>query len=315
MADGPLVIQTEHLDDAAGLWLSERCDLCRVPSDDPRFEELLPRASALVVRTYTTVDQPLLERAPQLRVVARAGVGLDNIDIPACRLRGVEVVYTPAANSQAVTELVLAFMLDAYRPRVFLDRALDAATWKQTRVELRAEHQLADLTLGVIGLGRVGTRVARAAMGLGMRVVATDLKPVPEAEELGVTVVPLADLLSACDIITVHIDGRAENHRFVDAQFLSQLQDDATLINTSRGFVVDPLALAAWLRDRPAARAMLDVHDPEPIEEHEPLLALPNAHLSPHIGAATATAQRNMSWVVRDVWRVLNNEAPEWPAP
>lgn len=311
----PLVIQTEHLDDEAVAWLSERCRHVRCSSDDPRFDELLESAEALVVRTYTTVDAALLDRAPRLRVVGRAGVGLDNIDVGACRARAVEVVHTPDANGQAVTELVFAFLLDAYRPRVFLDGALRREEWVGLRQELRAQHQLSDLTLGVVGVGRVGMRVCRIARAFGVRAVCHDLREIPDEHLHGATPVPLDDLLGGSDVVTLHVDGRASNRNLIGARELALLQHDAALINTSRGFVVDPDALAAWLQDHPGARAMLDVHEPEPVTPDSPLLALPNAHLSPHIGAATSTAQRNMSWVVRDVWAVLEGRAPANPAP
>ncbi len=311
----PLVIQTEHLEDEAASWLAERCRLVKCPSDDARFDELLKGAEALVVRTYTDVDQRMLARAPKLRVVGRAGVGLDNIDVNACRARNVEVVHTPDANGQAVTELVFAFLLDAYRPRVFLDEAIAKPDWVSLRTELRAEHQLADLTLGVVGVGRVGQRVCRIAGALGMRVMCHDLQEIPSEKRSGATLAPIEDLLGACDVVTIHVDGRTSNRHFIDAEKIARLRPDATLINTSRGFVVDPGALASWLGVHPGARAMLDVHEPEPIAPDSPLLALSNAHLTPHIGAATRAAQRNMSWVVRDVWGVLEGQPPLNPAP
>ncbi|GAB4515273.1 MAG: D-2-hydroxyacid dehydrogenase [Phycisphaerales bacterium] len=311
----PLVIQTEHLEAEASAWLSERCRLVECASDDPRFDELLESAEALVVRTYTTVDADMLARAPRLRVVGRAGVGLDNIDVESCRARGVEVVHTPDANGQAVTELVFAFLLDALRPRVFLDHALEKRAWVELRTELRAEHQLADLTLGVVGVGRVGQRICRIAGAFGMRVICHDLLEIPGERLSGATPVPMDDLLGAADVVTLHVDGRAENRGLISARELALMQPDATLINTSRGFVVDPDALASWLAAHPGARAVLDVHEPEPIAGDSPLLGLPNAHLAPHIGAATRTAQRNMSWVVRDVQAVLEGRTPENPAP
>ncbi|MEM1423812.1 MAG: NAD(P)-dependent oxidoreductase [Planctomycetota bacterium] len=311
----PLVIQTEHLEEEAAQWLSERCRHVACSSDDPRFDELVESAEALVVRTYTRVDEGLLERAPRLRVVGRAGVGLDNIDVRACRSRGVEVVHTPDANGQAVTELVFAFLLDSHRPRIFLDKALERRAWSDLRTELRAQHQLADLTLGVVGVGRVGQRVCRIAGAFGMSVVCHDLLEVPDDRLSGATPVPLDDLLGGSDIVSVHVDGRPENRGLIGVRELALMQDDATLVNTSRGFVVDTDALASWLSVRPGARAMLDVHEPEPIAPGSPLLGLPNAHLSPHIGAATRAAQRNMSWVVRDVWAVLEGRPPTHPAP
>ncbi len=309
-----LAIQTEELDDAAAAWLAERLDLRRCAADESGFPALLAEAQALVVRTYTIVNDAMLDRAPNLRVVGRAGVGLDNIDLNACERRGVVVVNTPDANTQAVVELVVAFALDALRPRVFLDRALPLAEWKRVRNELIAPRQLGDLTVGVLGFGRVGRGTARVFEAFGCRVLYHDIEDVSPVGRLGAEPVDFETLLRESDILSIHVDDRAGNKDLIAAPQLELLKADALLINTSRGFVVNTEDLAAWLRAHPAARAILDVHHPEPFPGESPLLGLPNAHLAPHIGAATARAKQNMSWVVKDVWRVLNGEAPEHPA-
>ncbi|MBX3404941.1 MAG: hypothetical protein KF699_16135 [Phycisphaeraceae bacterium] len=310
----PLILQTEHLDPAAAAWLAERARIVACSADDPRFGALLAEADALLIRTYTLVDDALLARAPRLRVVARAGVGLDNVDIPACTRRGVRVVSTPGANTRAVVELVFAFLLDALRPRVFLDHALDAAPWKELRKELQAPRQLCDLTLGIIGMGKVGTAIARVAAAMEMRVLYHDLVEIPAAMRAGAEPVALDALLAESDVVSLHVDARPANRGMFGTEQLALCKPDSIIVNTSRGFVVDAAALAAFLRAHPAASAIVDVHEPEPFGNDYPLLGLPNAHLSPHIGAATATANRNMSWVVRDLWRVLSGEEPEWPA-
>jgi D-3-phosphoglycerate dehydrogenase len=312
----PLVIQTEHLDAEAASWLAERTDLREVPfSDVGALEAALPRASGLVVRTYTKVDAAMLGKAPLLRVVARAGVGLDNVDVAACRARGVEVVYTPDANSTAVVELVFAVTLDAIRPRLFLDAPLDHTRWAIVRKDLIARRQLEEMTLGVLGLGRVGTRVARVGSAFGMRVLYHDLRDIAEHERAGAKSVAFERLLAESDVLTVHVDGRSDNRMLLGSNQFVKLKPDAIFINASRGMVVDHAALAKFLTAHPAASAILDVHEPEPIASDNPLLGLKNAHLMPHIGAATAKAHANMSWVVRDVWRVLSDDRPEHPAP
>lgn len=311
----PLVIQTEELDAPCAQWLAERCELVQCPSEDtPRFEGLLARAEGLAIRTYTRVDAALLAKAPNLRVVGRAGVGLDNVDVEACRARGVTVVSTPDANTRAVTELVFAFILDALRPRLFLEKPLSLAEWKRVRKELTGPRQLSDLTMGILGLGRVGKSVARIATAFRMNVLYHDLLEIPEGERSGARPVDLETLLRSSDIFTVHIDGRASNRKFVNADRLDLLKRDVVLVNASRGLVMDPIALAAFLWERPEAQAILDVHEPEPFGADYTLLSVPNAHLTSHIGAATATAHRNMSWVVKDIWRVLSGERPEFPA-
>lgn len=309
------MIQTEHLDEAPAAWLSERCDLVRCPSREARFSELLARASGLLVRTYTRVDDAMLAAGPKLRVVARAGVGLENIDLKACERRGVRVVHAPEANLQAVAEYVVALLMDAIRPRMSLDAALPDDRWHAVRQELTGRRQVNELTLGILGFGRIGRRVARSVGALGGRVLYHDLLSVHPDFRWGARPVPRDELLRSCDVLTIHVDARPENRRIVNADLLAHLRDDAIFINTARGMLVNNQDLAEFLRSHPAAMAMLDVHDPEPFGPDYPLLNLPNARLSPHLAAATRTAQEAMSWVVRDVWRVLQNEEPEFPAP
>lgn len=315
MPTSPLIIQTEHLDPEPAAWLAERCELIACPWEDTaRFDELLPRADGLVIRTYTQVNESLLARAPKLKVVARAGVGLDNVDIPACKARNIQVLSTPGANTRAVVEIVTAFMLDALRPRVFLDHALGKKAWNDHRKELIAPKQLGDLTLGIIGLGRVGSGVARIGAALDMRVLYHDLLDFPPDRRFGATPASFFEVLSQADILTLHPDGRPSNRHLLNSAACIHLKPDVLLINTSRGFIIDTPAIAAFLRDHPAAQAIIDVHEPEPFGPDYPLLGLKNAHLSAHIAAATGTAHRNMSWVVKDLWRVLSGEAPEHPA-
>lgn len=310
-----LVIQTEDLDPAAAAWLNERCHLVKIPfTDAARLAESLPRAAGIIVRTYTKVDSDLLNRAPQLKVVARAGVGLDNIDLPQCRQRGIFVVSTPDANGSAVTELVFATLFDVLRPRATLSSPLPPDRWVAFRKELTAQRQLEGLTIGILGLGKVGSRVARVVWAFNARAIYHDIREIPESARAGASPVSLDQLLTQSDILTVHVDGRPENRHLLRAPHFSKLKPDVVFINTSRGHVIDTAALAAFLGSNAAARAIIDVHDPEPIAADNPLLPLASASLTPHIGAATAQAHANMSWVVRDVWRVLCNQQPLFPA-
>jgi phosphoglycerate dehydrogenase-like enzyme len=311
----PLVIQTEELDPICADWLASQTRYEVARADSPRFAELLPQAEGLVIRTYTKVNQALLDRAPKLKVVGRAGVAVENIDLEACRQRGVTVVHTPGANTRAVVELVTMVMLQTLRPRNRITGPVEADAWHELRREYTAPRQLSDLTLGILGLGRIGTGMARVGRALDMRVLFHDVRQIPQAEREGAEEVGFEQLLAESDIFTIHIDGRPGNEGLLDAAALEKLKPDVVFINTSRGMVLDPAALAAWLRANPQARAVLDVHDPyEPIGADYPLLGIENAWLHSHLGACTAKAKLNMSWVVRDVWRVLQGEAPEFPA-
>lgn len=316
MADRPLVIIAEELDDVCLRWLAEACEVVACSATErERFATLLARATGLIVRTYTRVDAALLSAAPNLRVVGRAGVGLDNIDVPACRARRVEVVHTPDANTRAVVELVWAMVLDALRPRAHVERAMPLDEWKRLRHGLIAPRQLAGMTLGIVGFGRVGKAMARVAQSMEMRCLYNDLIEIAPEHRFGAAPTVVGEVFASADIVTLHVDDRPANARFVGRALFDRLRPDAIFVNASRGFVIDAAALAAWLRACPSGTAILDVHDPEPFGAEYPLLGLSNARLTPHLGAATAPAHRNMSWVVRDVARVLRGEKPEFPAP
>lgn len=315
-ATRPLVIQTEDLDPQPAAWLAERAEVVACSQkDEPRFSGLLARAEGMVVRTYTRVDRACVARAPRLRVVGRAGVALENIDVPACRERGVRVVHTPGANTRAVVEYVGALIADATRPRVYLDKAVEAEQWHQIRREVIATRQLDEMTLGLWGFGRIGSAMARLGSALNMRVVYRELLEIPPGARSGAEPVSVDRMLAESDILSLHVDFRPENRHLLNAAACDRLKPEVLIINTSRGFVVDPAALRAFLLANPRAQAMVDVHDPyEPITPDYPLLGVPNARLSPHLASGTETAKRNMSWVVRDVWRVLKGEAPEFEA-
>jgi len=310
----PLAVVTEHLADEAAEWLSARCDVVHAAVGDPRFVECASQIEALVVRTYTQVDAKLLACLPRLKVVGRAGVGIDNIDVAACQARGVRVVSTPDANTQAVVEYVVCLLCDALRPRLFLDEAVPREEWDELRQDVVGLWQMDELVLGILGLGRIGKRVAEVARAIGFTVVYHDIAEIAPESRRGAEPVGVTRLFAECDVITVHVDGRASNRGFVGRELISLMRPDAILINTSRGCVIDTQALADWLRVNPAAAAMLDVHDPEPITDDNPLLPLPNAHLAPHLASRTMTAMDNMSWVVRDVAAVLEGRDPRWPA-
>ncbi len=316
MSDRATVIQTEHLAREAAEWISRRHRLVVCPATDPAFGAALAEASALVVRTYTVVDAPLLAAAPVLRVVGRAGNGLDNIDVAACRARGVEVVYTPDANTQAVVEYVIGLLAGALLQPRPLTEPVDAKRWAALRTDTRGRRQMSELVLGILGLGRIGKRLAAAARAIRFaRVLYNDLEAVPPRARHGAAEVPVERLFAESDVVSIHVDGRRSNRHFVDGALLGRMKPGVILINTSRGFVVDSLSLADFLRGHPEALALLDVHEREPFPGDYPLLGLPNARLYPHLAASTRQADLAMSWVVRDVAAVLEGRAPRHPAP
>jgi len=315
----PKVVLSEHLDDECAEWLARQVTLVRQSHEDAAaLRAALADADGLVVRTYTIVNEALLDAAPKLRCVGRAGVGLDNIDLDAYRRRGVRVVYTPDANTQAVVEYVWSLVLDAVRPRVALAEYVPPPRFHEFRSRYVGQ-QLDELRLGVLGMGRIGRRVAEVAHAFGMRVLYNDLKTRSElglADDEPSEFVDKATLYAEADVLTVHVDGRAGNRGLIGAAALAGLKPSCVLLNTSRGFVVDVEALAAWSkRVAPeGGRAILDVHEPEPPGDDYALFGLTNVTLLPHLASRTHRAMRNMSWVVRDVVKVLRGEEPTWPA-
>jgi len=309
-----VVLVTEPLADAPAAWLRARAEVQMSSPGDHAFDRCLHVASGLLVRTYVRVDEALLDRAPNLRVVARAGVGVDNIDLGACRSRGIEVVYTPEASTQAVVEYVLTILSGLMRPHPEVAHPLSLDQWQLLRGEAAAETQLSELSLGILGFGRIGRRLAEVAAAVGLSVLYNDLLEIPPATRHGARAVLVETLFEESDVVSIHIDGRQTNAGFVDGSLLQRLRPRAVLINTSRGAVVQTKALAGVLRTNPLMTALLDVHEPEPFDASYPLLGLPNARLYPHLAGRTRQALLNMSWVVRDVVAVLNGETPRHPA-
>jgi D-3-phosphoglycerate dehydrogenase len=316
MPDLPIVLVTEGLDPTPLAWLRERARVVEAAPGSPEYDAALPGAAGMVVRTYTRVNADLLARCPNLRVVGRGGVGLENIDVAACRARGVEVVYTPDANTLAVGDFVIGFALQLLRPWAFFrDRAYEPAEFKRVRNTLRGT-QLNELTVGVLGMGRVGRRVGHlAATGFGARVLYNDLLDVRPHLTFPATAVDKPTLFREADVLTLHTDMRPGNEHLVGAPLLSLMKPTAYLINTSRGEVLDDAALATALRTGKLAGAAIDVFAPEPPGPDYPLLGLDNVLLTPHMAARTHTAMENMNWVIRDVVNVLSGRPPQYPAP
>lgn len=312
----PFVLLSEQSDRKPLEWLAQRVNLIEVPYNDPTFEQHLAQAEGLLVRTYTKVTEAFLKKAPKLRVVGRGGVGLENIDVAACRRRGIEVVYTPDANTLAVGDFVFGYTLQLLRPWAFFkDKAYEPKEFKRVRDTVRGV-QLNELTLGVLGMGRVGRRVGHiATRGFGMRVIYNDLLDVADQLDFPATAVDKQTLYREADVLSLHVTMLPGNDNMISRDQLAMMKPTAILINTSRGEVLDAAALAEAIRAKRIAGAALDVYWPEPPLPDFPLLGLDNVLLTPHLAARTTTAMENMSWVVRDVVEVLERRKPKYPAP
>ncbi len=312
----PLVLVTEGSDPHPLAWLRDRARVVEAGSGDPQFEAHLQEADGLLVRTYTRVDDAMLSRSPRLRVVGRGGVGLENIDVAAAHRRGIEVVYTPDANTLAVGDFVFGYMLQLLRPWAFFrERSYEPKEFKRIRETVRG-RQLNELTLGILGMGRVGRRVGHiAARGFGMRVIYNDLLDVHSQLEFPADAVDKPTLYREADVLSLHVTMLPGNENLVGAAQLAMMKPTAILINTSRGEVLDASALGEVLRAGKLAGAAIDVFHPEPPGQDLPLLGLDDVLLTPHLAARTYSAMENMSWVVRDVMEVLEGRLPKYPAP
>lgn len=270
-------------------------------STSDAFARELPGAHALLVRSATKVTEELLEQAPALRVVGRAGVGVDNIDIPACTRRGVAVFNAPGGNTVSAAELALALMLSAMRRVAVADRSMREGEWARSRfkgAELRGKK------LGLIGAGRIGGEVARRARAFDMEVLIYDPYLTEDrVTELRGTGMELDELLREADVVTLHVPLTDTTRGLLDASRLSLMKSTAYLVNASRGGVVDEDALVEALESGGIAGAALDVYASEPLDADSPLRGAPNLVLTPHLGASTAEAQERVASEVAEAVR------------
>jgi D-3-phosphoglycerate dehydrogenase len=254
----------------------------------PELETALADADALVVRSATKVTRALIERAPRLRVIARAGSGVDNVDLEAASDRGIVVMNAPGANSISVAELALAFLLALARPIPAADAAMKAQTWEKkkfTGTELRGK------TLGVIGLGRIGQEVAGRARAFGMNLIAHDpFISADVAAQVGAHLAPLDDVCAEADYLTLHLPVTGGTRHLFDAERLARCKRGVRIVNTARGELIDEAALVEALRSGQVAAAALDVFQQEPPKDWT-LPTLPNVIATPHIAASTGEAQ------------------------
>ena len=257
-------------------------------------EELLrdlEKADALVVRSATKVTASIMAAAPQLKVVARAGTGVDNVDVPAATERGIVVMNAPGANSISVAELALAFMLSLARSIPLADASMKRGVWEKKKlsgVELRGK------TLGIVGLGRIGQEVGARARSFGMNLVAHDpFISEQVAGTLGIQLLSLDDLCATSDYITLHLPSTPETRHLFNAARLAHCKAGVRIVNTARGELIDETALADAIEARQVAGAGLDVFESEPPSDWR-LAKLPQVIASPHIAASTAEAQEQV---------------------
>src|SRR6516165_7151739 len=297
----PRVLISDALSDAAVQIFKDRgIDTVFQPklgADKEKLAEIIGDFDGLAIRSATKVTAKLLERASKLRVVGRAGIGVDNVDIPAATAKGVIVMNTPFGNSITTAEHAIALMFALARQIPSADASTQAGKWEKNKfmgVEITAK------VLGIIGCGNIGSIVAERGVGLRMRVIAYDPFLTPErAIDLGVEKVELDDLLARADVITLHTPMTAQTKNILSAENLAKTKKGVRIINCARGGLVDEAALRTLLDSGHVAGAAFDVFVTEPAKEN-PLFGHPNVVCTPHLGASTNEAQENVALQVAE---------------
>jgi D-3-phosphoglycerate dehydrogenase / 2-oxoglutarate reductase len=255
--------------------------------------EVIGDAAALIVRSQTKVTAPVLNAAKKLRVVGRAGVGVDNVDVETATRRGVVVLNAPGANTISTAEHTFSLLLSLARNIARADATIKDGAWERKKLE---GVELYNKTLGVIGMGRIGSELSRRAIAFGMRVLAFDpFLSASRARSLQVELVEeLDDLLAAADFISLHTPLTRETHHILNKERIAKTKRGVRLINCARGGLIDEQALADALRTGHVAGAALDVFETEPLPGDSPLRQFSNIVLTPHLGASTAEAQESV---------------------
>ncbi|MBO9367591.1 MAG: hypothetical protein J7555_02435 [Chloroflexi bacterium] len=274
------------------------------------LRSILPEFDALIVRSRTRVTAELLEHAARLKVIGRAGVGVDNIDLDAARAHGIIVVNSPLATTVAVAELTMGLLLATARAIPRADAAMKQGKWLKKELE---GIELQGKTLGLIGFGRIGREVAHRALAFGMRILAYDpLIPEDVIRQANVTPSSLGTLLQHSDFISLHIPLTDETRNLLSTQAFAQMKTGVRLICTARGGIIDEQALLQALKEGKVAAAALDVFAVEPPALNE-LITHPNLIATPHIGAQTVEAQtRAAEMIAEEVLAALRGEPLRW---
>lgn len=312
----PLVFVTRQLPGDGLSRLGREAKVSVWPDEMPPPRDDLLRgardAHALISLLTDKIDAEVMDAAPGLRVVSNVAVGYDNIDLPEASRRGIFVANTPGVLTDTTADFAWALLLAAARRVVEGDATTRAGGWKTWHPSFLLGHDIHGATLGIVGLGQIGTAVARRARGFGMRILYHDQTRRPEAEaELGLTCVELDELLAAADFVTVHVPLTPETHHLMDESRFRLMKRTGVFVNTSRGPVVDQRALHDALTAGTIAAAAIDVTEVEPLPPDDPLLNAPNLIVTPHIASASVATRGKMADMAVDaVLAVLRGETP-----
>ncbi|MCH7836637.1 MAG: D-glycerate dehydrogenase [Chloroflexi bacterium] len=301
----PTVFVTRRLPGGAIDLLHQHTDL-RLWEEElpPPREALLRQAAAchgLLTLLTDRLDAELLASAPNLVVVSNMATGFDNIDLAAASERSVLVTRTPGILSETVADFTFALLLAAARRIPEADRYVRAGRWKTWGPSVLLGRDVYGATLGIVGMGGVGTEVAKRAHGFGMRIVYHSRSRRPALERrYGMTYLPLNELLRQSDFVTLHVPLSAETRRLIGRRELRLMKETAILVNTGRGPLVDRAALYEALKSGQIASAALDVTDPEPLSPDDPLLSLENLVIAPHIASASLATRAHMAMLAAE---------------
>jgi phosphoglycerate dehydrogenase-like enzyme len=293
-------------------------ELVVAPLGSPEFEAALPGADFLVGFGNRAVNADFFRRAPKLKLMQLLSAGYDTVDIEAARGAGIPVCNNGGANSTAVSEHAILLMMAVARRLVWQHESVAAGRWRGNDLAGTKLYELRDKTLGIVGLGAIGKKVARLANAFGMKVHYYDIRRVSEAEEdaLSVRFKLLGEILRNADIVSLHVPLSAASRHMIGAAELGQMKPTAYIINTCRGPVIDEVALCAALTDGTIAGAGLDVFDQEPPPADNPLFRLKNVVLTPHFAGPTwDNQQARFRNAFDNCQRVARGEKPLWVIP
>jgi (S)-sulfolactate dehydrogenase len=298
------VVITEFIDERALPALRAKHDVlydAKLVDDTLRLLKEAAGADAIIVRNRTQVRGELLAALTKCRVVGRLGVGLDNIDVPACEARGMKVIPATGANALSVAEYVIASAMLLLRGAYQGTAAVAAGQWP--RNALSNGRETAGKTLGLIGFGSIGQLSARLARALGMSVIAYDAmmdRDHPAYAALGVGAAGLDEVIASADVVSLHVPLVAATRNLFDARRIAAMKRGAVLINSARGGIVDEAALAAALKSGQLGGAAIDVFGQEPLPSSEHFVDCPNLLLTPHIAGVSAESNERVSFLIAD---------------
>lgn len=290
--------------------LKEYAEVIYISPSEDGYQKVLRDSEAIIIGTGA-VDAEFLDEAPKLGIAARFGVGYDNVDVEECSRRGIHVTHTPDVLSSAVADLTLGLTLSLLRGIVDAN-AFARGEWSQRRSRLPFGRDMEGMTLGIVGLGRIGAEVARRANGFGMRIVYSDVVRRSDLESgLGVEFVGFEELLRESDVVSIHVPLLSSTRHLMGREELKLMKPTSVIINTSRGLTIDQGALILALEEGWIAGAGLDVFEDEPLPADSPLTKIGNVVLTPHIGSATIETRRRMAEVcAENVKAFLEGETP-----